>query len=157
MRLFLYILLILMPVSAMAKQTLATMDITDERHLLELLDDYIEKRDVYAKQKEEKLKQLKLRLRTADDNAARLAILNTIYREYYTYRYDSALVYADRGLALSRSDNNAYYTTLNRINRAAVLSTGGLYSQSEALLNEIGKEGVPPRLRQYYYYTFTWL
>lgn len=157
MRLFLYILLILMPVSAMAKQTLATMDITDERHLLELLDGYIEKRDVYAKQKEEKLKQLKLRLRTADDNAARLAILNTIYREYYTYRSDSALVYADRGLALSRSDNNAYYTTLNRINRAAALSTGGLYSQSEALLNEIGKEGVPPRLRQYYYYTFTWL
>ena len=99
MRLFLYILLILMPVSAMAKQTLATTDITDERHLLELLDGYIEKRDVYAKQKEEKLKQLKLRLRTADDNAARLAILNSIYREYYTYRYDSALVYGiDRQL-----------------------------------------------------------
>lgn len=157
MRLFLYILLILMPVSAMAKQTLATTDITDERHLLELLDSYIEKRDVYAKQKEEKLKQLKLRLRTADNNAARLAILDKIYREYYTYRYDSALVYADRGLALSQSDNDAYFTMLNRINRAAVLSTGGLYSQSEALLNEIGKEGVPPRLRQYYYYTFTWL
>lgn len=157
MRLFLYILLILMPVSAMAKQTLATTDITDERHLLELLDSYIEKRDVYTKQKEEKLKQLKLRLRTADNNAARLAILDKIYREYYTYRYDSALVYADRGLALSQSDNDAYFTMLNRINRAAVLSTGGLYSQSEALLNKIGKEGVPPRLRQYYYYTFTWL
>lgn len=157
MRLFLYILLILMPVSAMAKQTLATTDITDERHLLELLDSYIEKRDVYAKQKEEKLKQLKLRLRTADNNAARLAILDKIYREYYTYRYDSALVYADRGLALSQSNNDAYFTMLNRINRAAVLSTGGLYSQSEALLNEIGKEGVPSRLRQYYYYTFTWL
>lgn len=157
MRLFLYILLILMPVSAMARQTLATTDITDERHLLELLDSYIEKRDVYAKQKEEKLKQLKLRLRTADNNAARLAILDKIYREYYTYRYDSALVYADRGLALSQSDNDAYFTMLNRINRAAVLSTGGLYSQSEALLNKIGKEGVPPRLRQYYYYTFTWL
>lgn len=157
MRLFLYILLILMPVSAMAKQTLATTDITDERHLLELLDSYIEKRDVYAKQKEEKLKQLKLRLRTADNNAARLAILDKIYREYYTYRYDSALVYADRGLALSQSDNDAYFTMLNRINRAAVLSTGGLYSQSEALLNKIDKEGVPPRLRQYYYYTFTWL
>lgn len=157
MRLFLYILLILMPVSAMAKQTLATTDITDEQHLLELLDSYIEKRDIYAKQKEEKLKQLKLCLRTADNNTARLTILDKIYREYYTYRYDSALVYADRGLALSQSDNDAYFTMLNRINRAAVLSTGGLYSQSEALLNEIGKEGVPPRLRQYYYYTFTWL
>lgn len=121
MRLFLYILLILMPVSAMAKQTLATTDITDERHLLELLDSYIEKRDVYAKQKEEKLKQMKLCLRTADNNTARLTILDKIYREYYTYRYDSALVYADRGLALSQSDNDAYFTMLNRINRAAVL------------------------------------
>jgi hypothetical protein len=56
--------------------------------------------DSKIKAQEEKLKQLKLRLRTADNNAARLAILDKIYREYYTYRYDSALVYADRGLAL---------------------------------------------------------
>ena len=120
MRLFLYILLILMPVSAMAKQTLATTDITDERHLLELLDSYIEKRDVYTKQKEEKLKQLKLRLRTADNNAARLAILDKIYREYYTYRYDSAMVYANRGLSLSKRENNDYYIKLNLINKYVI-------------------------------------
>ena len=141
----------------MAKSTLATTDIVDEQRLLKLLDGYIERRDLYTEQKEDKIKQLKLKLRIADNDKSRLSILNDIYREYYTYRYDSAMVYANRGLALSQSESNAYYTTLNRINRAAVLSTGGFYSQAETLLNEIGENNVPHQLKQYYYYTTTWL
>lgn len=157
MRLILYLLFILMPMQMMAKSTLATTDIVDEQHLLKLLDEYIERRELYTEQKEEKIKQLKLKLRIADSNTSRLSILNTIYREYYTYRYDSAMVYANRGLSLALSYNNTYYATLNRINRAAVLSTGGFYSQAETLLNEIGENNVPHQLKQYYYYTTTWL
>ena len=157
MRLILYLLFILMPMQMMAKSTLATTDIVDEQHLLKLLDEYIERRELYTEQKEEKIKQLKIKLRIADSNTSRLSILNTIYREYYTYRYDSAMVYANRGLSLALSYNNTYYATLNRINRAAVLSTGGFYSQAETLLNEIGENNVPHQLKQYYYYTTTWL
>lgn len=157
MRLILYLLFILMPMQMMAKSTLATTDIVDEQHLLKLLDEYIDRRELYTEQKEEKIKQLKLKLRIADSNTSQLSILNTIYREYYTYRYDSAMVYANRGLSLALSYNNTYYATLNRINRAAVLSTGGFYSQAETLLNEIGKNNVPHQLKQYYYYTTTWL
>ena len=157
MRLILYLVFILMPMNIMAKSTLATTDIVDKQQLLRLLDGYIERRHLYTEQKEEKIKQLKIKLRIAENNNSRLAILNTIYREYYTYRYDSAMVYANRGLALALSDNNTYYATLNRINRAAVLSTGGFYSQAETLLNEIGEKNVPLQLKQYYYYTTTWL
>lgn len=157
MRLILYLLFILMPMQMMAKSTLATTDIVDEQHLLELLDEYIDRRELYTEQKEEKIKQLKMKLRIAYSNTSRLSILNTIYHEYYTYRYDSAMVYANRGLSLALSDNNTYYATLNRINRAAVLSTGGFYSQAETLLNEIGENNVPHQLKQYYYYTTTWL
>ena len=157
MRLILYLLFILMPMQMMAKSTLATTNIVDEQHLLKLLDEYIERRELYTEQKEEKIKQLKIKLRIADSNTSRMSILNTIYREYYTYRYDSAMVYANRGLSLALNYNNTYYTTLNRINRAAVLSTGGFYSQAETLLNEIGENNVPHQLKQYYYYTTTWL
>ena len=157
MRLILYLLFILMPMQMMAKSTLATTNIVDEQHLLKLLDEYIDRRELYTEQKEEKIKQLKLKLRITDSNTSRLSILNTIYREYYTYRYDSAMVYANRGLSLALSYNNTYYATLNRINRAAVLSTGGFYSQAETLLNEIGENNVPHQLKQYYYYTTTWL
>ena len=157
MRLILYLVFILMPMNIMAKSTLATTDIVDKQQLLRLLDGDIERRHLYTEQKEEKIKQLKIKLRIAENNNSRLSILNTIYREYYTYRYDSAMVYANRGLALALSCNNTYYATLNRINRAAVLSTGGFYSQAETLLNEIGEKNVPLQLKQYYYYTTTWL
>lgn len=157
MRLILYLVFILMPMNIMAKSTLATTDIVDKQQLLRLLDGYIERRNLYTEQKEEKIKQLKIKLRIAENNNSRPSILNAIYREYYTYRYDSAMVYANRGLALALSDNNTYYATLNRINRAAVLSTGGFYSQAETLLNEIGEKNVPLQLKQYYYYTTTWL
>lgn len=157
MRLFLYIILALLPLHVMAKSTLATANADNEQQLLKLLDSYIDKRNTYSEIKEEKIKKLKLKLRTADNNSSRLSLLNTIYHEYYTYSYDSAMVYANRGLALAQSVNNAYYTTLNRINRAAVLSTGGFYSQAETLLNEIGENNVPHQLKQYYYYTTTWL
>ncbi|WP_297262090.1 DUF6377 domain-containing protein [uncultured Prevotella sp.] len=141
----------------MAKSTLATANADKEQQLLKLLDSYIDKRNTYSEIKEEKIKKLKLKLRTADNNNSRLSILNTIYHEYYTYSYDSAMVYANRGLALAQSVNNAYYTTLNSINRAAVLSTGGFYSQSEKLLQEIDTKIIPTQLQQYYYYTTTWL
>ena len=157
MRLILYILFILMPMQMMAKSTLATTDIVDEQHLLKLLDEYIDRRELYTEQKEEKIKQLKIKLRMAHNNDKRLSILDAIYREYYTYNYDSAMVYVNRGLSLALSDNNTYYVTLNRINRAAVLSTGGFYSQAETLLSEIGEKNVPQQLKQYYYYTTTWL
>ena len=157
MRIFLYLLFIFLPLQATAQTKLATASISGEQDLLDLLDSYVDKRDAYSKQKEKKIDQLKLKLRTAEDIPQRLALLNSIYREYYTYHYDSAMVYVNRGLALSESENNAYYTTLNKINRAAVLSTGGFYSQSEELLEDIKKKGVPKQLKQYYYYTRTWL
>lgn len=157
MRLILYVILMLLPTQIAAETKLATAGITDEKELLALLDSYVDKRDEFSKQKEKKIDQLKLKLRTAENNTQRLALLNSIYREYYTYHYDSAMVYVNRGLALSENENNTYYIALNKINRAAVLSTGGFYSQSEELLEDIKKKGVPEQLKQYYYYTRTWL
>lgn len=157
MRLILYVILMLLPTQIAAETKLATAGITDEKELLELLDSYVDKRDEFSKQKEKKIEQLKLKLRTTENNTQRLALLNSIYREYYTYHYDSAMVYVNRGLALSENENNTYYITLNKINRAAVLSTGGFYSQSEELLEDINKKGVPKQLKLYYYYTRTWL
>ena len=110
MRLILYILFILMPMQMMAKSTLATTDIVDEQHLLKLLDEYIDRRELYTEQKEEKIKQLKIKLRMAYNNDKRSSILDAIYREYYTYNYDSAMVYVNRGLSLALSDNIQHVT-----------------------------------------------
>ena len=69
MRLILYLLFILMPMQMMAKSTLATTDIVDEQHLLKLLDEYIDRRELYTEQKEEKIKQLKIKPWTVEEQS----------------------------------------------------------------------------------------
>lgn len=56
MRLFLYIILALLPLHVMAKSTLATANADKEQQLLKLLDSYIDKRNTYSEIKEEKIK-----------------------------------------------------------------------------------------------------
>ena len=100
---------------------------------------------------------MKKKQNLTSDKRERLSLYNQIYREYYTYRYDSAMVYANRGLQLAEQLHNDYFINLNKINRAAVLSTGGFYSQAEDLLHSLKSEDISPKLMQYYYYTLTWV
>lgn len=91
------------------------------------------------------------------DKRSQLSLYNQIYREYYTYRYDSAMTYAKKGYQLAAQLQDDYFINLNKINRAAVLSTGGFYSQAEDLMLAIDVEKMSSKLLQYYYYTLTWV
>lgn len=132
-------------------------DLEDEDELLHRLDQYIARRDEFSSKKEKKLIRMKKKLNLTSSKRERLSLYNQIYREYYTYRYDSAMVYAKRGLQLAEQLHDDYYINLNKINRAAVLSTGGFYSQAEDLLLSVKPEDISPKLMQYYYYTLTWV
>lgn len=59
MRLFLYIILALLPLHVMAKSTLATANADKEQQLLKLLDSYIDKRNTYSEIKGRKNKKTK--------------------------------------------------------------------------------------------------
>ena len=132
-------------------------DLEDEDELLHRLDQYIARRDEFSSKKEKKLIRMKKKLNLTSGKRERLSLYNQIYREYYTYRYDSAMVYAKRGLQLAEQLHDDYYINLNKINRAAVLSTGGFYSQAKDLLLSLKPEDISPKLMQYYYYTLTWV
>lgn len=65
--------------------------------------------------------------------------------------------YTNRVLQLAEQLHDDYFINLNKINRAAVLSTGGFYNQAEDLLLSLKSEDISPKLMQYYYYTLTWV
>ena len=65
MRLFLYIILALLPLHVMAKSTLATANADNEQQLLKLLDSYIDKRNTYSEIKEEKIKRPQFGIRNS--------------------------------------------------------------------------------------------
>ena len=150
------LMMVVMPMVANAAFS-RNADLEDEDELLHRLDQYIARRDEFSSKKEKKLIRMKKKLNLTSGKRERLSLYNQIYREYYTYRYDSAMVYAKRGLQLAEQLHDDYYINLNKINRAAVLSTGGFYSQAEDLLLSLKPEDISPKLMQYYYYTLTWV
>lgn len=128
-----------------------------EEQLFRRLDSYIAQRSKFAQRKEQKLLRLKKQVRMTSNKLQHLNLYNQIYREYYTYRYDSAMTYAKMGYQLAEQLHDEYYIDLNKINRAAVLSTGGFYSQAEDLMISMNVEKLSPKLLQYYYYTLAWV
>ena len=150
------LMMVVMPMVANAAFS-RNADLEDEDELLHRLDQYIARRDEFSSKKEKKLIRMKKKLNLTSGKRERLSLYNQIYREYYTHRYDSAMVYAKRGLQLAEQLHDDYYINLNKINRAAVLSTGGFYSQAEDLLLSLKPEDISPKLMQYYYYTLTWV
>lgn len=150
------LMMVVMPMVANAAFS-RNADLEDEDELLHRLDQYIARRDEFSSKKEKKLIRMKKKLNLTSGKRERLSLYNQIYREYYTYRYDSAMVYAKRGMQLAEQLHDDYYINLNKINRAAVLSTGGFYSQAEDLLLSLKPEDISPKLMQYYYYTLTWV
>ena len=136
---------------------LLTQGKTDEKKLLERIDYMIDNDQHYQDIKEKELKQLKQQALDAEDNKTRLLFLDSIYRAYSAYRYDSAYAYMKRGLELAEKCKDSYYITLNQINQASVLSVRGFYSKAEVLLQTLNPETMPYRLKLYYYFTFAWI
>lgn len=150
MKQLLFLLLMLM-------MPLLTQGKTDEKKLLERIDYMIDNDQHYQDIKEKELKHLKQQALDAEDNKTRLLFLDSIYRAYSTYRYDSAYAYMKRGLELAEKCKDSYYITLNKINHASILSVRGFYSKAEGLLQTLNPETMPNKLKLYYYFTYAWI
>ena len=148
-QLFFLLLMLMMPLLTQGK--------TDEKKLLERIDYMIDNDQHYQDIKEKELKQLKLQAIKATDSKTRLLFLDSIYRAYSTYRYDSAYAYMKRGLELAEKCKDSYYITLNKINHASILSVRGFYGKAEVLLQTLNPETMPYKLKLYYYFTYAWI
>lgn len=82
---------------------LLTQGKTDEKKLLERIDYMIDNDQHYQDIKEKELKQLKQQAIEAEDSKTRLLFLDSIYRAYSAYRYDSAYAYMKKDLSWQKS------------------------------------------------------
>lgn len=83
-----------------------------QEELLSQLDDAILHKGKVIKAKEAKISVLKKRLSTTLSNKQDLQTLDDLYNEYHVFKFDSALVYAERGLTLARALQDNHYTCL---------------------------------------------
>lgn len=124
--------------------------------LLERLDSVMADCGKYMTRKEARIKGLKSMAAAAREDTLRLRLYDEIYTQYYTYRFDSAMVYVDRSAKLAARTGNVYYATLATIHRSVLLATSGLYSEAIDNLNTLDEKTMSDELLFVCYFAYAW-
>lgn len=110
--------------------------------LLQKLDSVIEASETIVAEKNKKIAMLKQMAAKEKNTALLLERYCELSEEYYVFKFDSAKVYVEKGLALAKKVQNSRYIVTNTIMKAKLLSIGGLYSEAINTLNTIEQDSL---------------
>ena len=110
--------------------------------LLQKLDSVIEASETIVAEKNKKIAMLKQMAAKENNTALLLERYRELSEEYYVFKFDSAKVYVEKGLALAKKVQNSRYIVTNTIMKAKLLSIGGLYSEAINTLNTIEQDSL---------------
>ena len=110
--------------------------------LLQKLDSVIEASETIVAEKNKKIAMLKQMAAKENNTALLLERYRELSEEYYVFKFDSAKVYVEKGLALAKKVQNNRYIVTNTIMKAKLLSIGGLYSEAINTLNTIEQDSL---------------
>lgn len=110
--------------------------------LLQKLDSVIEASETIVAEKNKKIAMLKQMAAKENNTAMLLERYRELSEEYYVFKFDSAKVYVEKGLALAKKVQNSRYIVTNTIMKAKLLSIGGLYSEAINTLNTIEQDSL---------------
>lgn len=128
------------------KQTLCLHADNDE--LYERLDSVIAHRTDFYVQKDKKIEQIKLGSAYVTDKKAKLQMYERLVNEYSPYIYDSAMVYTQKGINLTRQANDSNCYKKFQIIKARLLVSRSFYIEAKEILDNIE---VPPTDRRLNY------
>lgn len=120
----------------------------DNDELYERLDSVIAHRTDYYVQKDKKIEQIKLGSAYVTDKKAKLQIYERLVNEYSPYIYDSAMVYTQKGINLTRQANDSNCYKKFQIIKARLLVSRSFYIEAKDILDNIE---VPPTDRRLNY------
>lgn len=130
MKSFLFVVIcILFPVLLFAK--------TDSDSLLQVLDKMIEDSQIYSNEKEAKLTKLREQYKTATSDRQHYDFSAQLFREYQSYKYDSAYAYAGMMLHYAETLKNPNLVCESKIALAFSCLSAGLYKEATEISNSI--------------------
>lgn len=127
-----------------------------DNSMLEQLDKCVENRHIYADKKEHRLDSLRNCILKTSADRERLKLYEQMYQEYYTYRFDSAMIYIQRGLELAGQLGDKHHEHLFTIHKSLLFATSGLYAEAEQNLNEVSKQDLDSALLCELHTTLYW-
>ena len=128
-----------------------------DNYWLDRLDEAIQERKQVQKQKERKLSVLLKTVNSLNDGKAKLHITDSLYKEYFTFRYDSAMAWAEREKNLAARLGDDYYRQLAIIHQAYLCALGGYYAEGEHNLQMLDTVKLNHQLRYEYHMARFWL
>lgn len=131
-------------ISAYGKEDLNT--ITD------LLDDLIDNKELFIRQKEVRIDSLKALLNVPSLRLEQEYDINfKIYDEYKKFKLDSAIFFMEKNVRITHKLDDVRRTYLSNIKLAVLFSSSGRYRESEGILTSIDSRKLPKELLADYY------
>ncbi|MDR3695948.1 MAG: DUF6377 domain-containing protein [Mucilaginibacter sp.] len=97
------------------------------------------KQKIYDDQKELRIKKLKQKLDATAQNDfnTQYDICSKLYEEYKVYQFDSAYVYAQKLITISKRANNAVHLNESKIKMSFLLLSAGMFTETFESLNQV--------------------
>jgi len=137
-------LICMLCISAYGKEDLNT--------LTGLLDDLIDNKERFIRQKEIKIDSLKALLNVPNLRLEQEYDINfRLYDEYKKFRLDSAIYYMEKNVRITHKLDDVRRTYLSNIKLAVLFSSSGRYRESEGILTSINPRKLSKELLAEYY------
>lgn len=117
------------------------------------LDSVLARQPYYLKVREQHIELLKIQLQHEQRVQQRLRLYNELYQNYYVFQFDSAMKYINESIEYAVKTGQTSYYAQNVIQKADLLSIGGLYSQALESLSLLKPSVLPDTLKFNYYLT----
>ena len=122
-----------------------------KQYWLQELDKSLSQRDQFEQEKHQQIDHLKRQLKQADNQERRYEALHSLFEEYKSYCYDSAVVYARQTQELAEKMGNNDKITESKCAVAFCLISSGLLSEASSILETINPSQLPRELCDLYY------
>ncbi|MEP6613811.1 MAG: hypothetical protein ABJA76_18040, partial [Mucilaginibacter sp.] len=144
----LLLLILFMPVSCFANSS----DKTDS--LIKVLKTELGKSDEYLAKKELHIKKLKeSESKIGKDNyQARFTLANWLYDEYKSYQFDSAYVYVNKMIKISKRVNYKPKEYYSEVKLGFILLSSGLFNETFRVLGKVDVNKLEDSVKSEYYF-----
>lgn len=119
--------------------------------LLDSLDAVMENSDNFVQQQTNRIAQLRQRFKANARPEETYALNALLYDEYYVFRGDSAMSYAERNLQIARQLSHPEWEAEWGIKKSFVFAVQGMLKEAEEELSKIDVRPLPTALKVEYY------
>lgn len=120
------------------------------------LDEVISRREYFQNNKENRIDSLRRLITLSIDKDVRLDLYNQLFQEYLAFKFDSAMVYADRAATIVDHTDSYDMRAQVKIHRALSLATSGHFSNAINILNGIDSKKLSEKMQEEYFAACEW-